>query len=139
MRTRAFSLIELVIVIAIIAILAAVAVPRFSRGADAARDNALQDNLSSLNKATELYAVEHGGTYPDAAAVVGQLTRFTDHAGNVSEERSATANFGPYLHCIPPIPVGPQRGSRGIAQTAGAGVAWIYNPATGQFTANLDP
>jgi general secretion pathway protein G len=139
MLKRAFSLIELLIVITIIAILAAVAVPRFSRGAESARENALKDNLTSLNKAAELYAIEHGGAYPDPALVVEQLAMFTDQAGAVAATKSAPAIFGPYLRCIPPMPIGPQRGAREIGESPGPGIAWVYSPSTGQFTANLDP
>src|SRR5262245_10025084 len=79
-RARAFSLIELVIVVVIIAIIGAIAIPRMSRGAAGAADAALIGNLRLLRSAIDLYASEHGGSFPSAtsATFVSQLTGYTD-------------------------------------------------------------
>jgi prepilin-type N-terminal cleavage/methylation domain-containing protein len=139
MRPCAFSLVELVIVMAILAVLSAIAIPRFSRGADSARDHALREDLSKMNKALELYATEHGGDPPNALKVALQLTRYSDHEGNTSATRSAEHIFGPYLRVIPPMPLGPRKGAVGIAESPGPGVGWIYNKQSQTFTANLTP
>ena len=34
------------------------------------------------------------------------------------------------------MPVGPQRGLNTIGDASAAGVAWFYNPVTGEFTGN---
>jgi prepilin-type N-terminal cleavage/methylation domain-containing protein len=132
---RGFSLIELVIVVVIIGIIAAIAIPRMSRGAAGAADSSLEANLKVLRGAIDLYETEHG-KLPTAADIVGQLTQFTDEAGNVSATKTTTAIFGPYLRAIPPLPVGARKGSTGIAAADGAGVGWIYDATTGTIRAN---
>ena len=85
-----FTLIELLIVVAIIGIIAAIAIPRMSRGSAAAADSAVAQNLSILRNAVDLYATEHGGTYPALATIENQLTQYTDAAGTPSATKTAT-------------------------------------------------
>src|SRR5207253_6427253 len=97
-RTRAFSLIELVIVIVILGIIGAIAIPRMSRGAQGAADGALIADLARLRNAIDLYQAEHGGTYPDLVTNQGtQLTQYTDDNGAVVAAKDATHIYGPYL------------------------------------------
>ena len=143
-RRAGFSMIELVIVVVIIGIIAAIAIPRMSRGAAGAADSALAQNLAILRNALDLFATEHSGKYPAAADVVNALTMHTtsDYTSAVTldphkDKNTATGRiYGPYLRVIPPISVGSQKGNAGIAEAAGAGVAWIYNPADGTIKAN---
>lgn len=140
-----FSLIELVIVVVIIGIIAAIAIPRLSRGSAGAADSALSANLAVLRNAIDLYATEHGGTYPTLASIEGQLTQFTDADGTKSATKTATAIYGPYLRKIPVLPVGPATykgtttivdGSSGTPGTSAG--AWFYNETTGEIRANLE-
>jgi general secretion pathway protein G len=135
-RSRAFSLIELVIVVVIIGIIAAIAVPRLSRGAEGAADSSVAANLAVLRNAIEMFKTEHGGTLPTEADIVAQLTQFTDDAGAVSATRTTTHIYGPYLRVVPPLPVGTRKGSAGIAAADGVGIGWLYDEATGTITAN---
>jgi prepilin-type N-terminal cleavage/methylation domain-containing protein len=141
---RGFSLIELVIVVVIIGIIAAIAIPRLSRGSAGAADSAVGGNLAVLRNAIDLYATEHGGTYPGLATFEAQLTQFTDASGTTSATKTATAIYGPYLRKIPPLPVGGTGyknatsvvdGSSGSPGTAAG--AWFYNASTGDIRANL--
>jgi general secretion pathway protein G len=143
---KAFSLIELVIVVVIIAIIGAIAIPRMSRGAAGAADSALAGNLSILRSAIDIYATEHGGSYPTVANFVNQLTRYSNDAGDsFSDTKSATHPYGPYLRKIPPLPVGTYKGQSGIAapgavppaaENSSGTVGWLYDAATGQIWAN---
>lgn len=133
---RAFSLIELVIVVVIIGIISAIAIPRLSRGATGANDNALIGNLAILRKAIDLYAAEHAGTFPAAATVAAQLTQFSDDAGATSATKTATHIYGPYLRSVPPLTVGAARGGNLIAAATAANVGWIYTAADGTIKAN---
>ncbi|MFN7021807.1 MAG: prepilin-type N-terminal cleavage/methylation domain-containing protein [Phycisphaerales bacterium] len=134
-QSRAFSLIELVIVVVIIGIIAAIAIPRMSRGATGANDNALSGNLSVLRKAIDLYQAEHAA-FPTAAEVVAQLTQYTDQSGATSATRTGAFIYGPYLRAIPPLTVGAKKGSTGIAAADGAGVGWIYSETEGTIRSN---
>lgn len=136
-RSGGFSLVELVIVIVIIGVVAAIALPRMSRGAKGASDAALTANLAVLRNAIEMYAAEHGGTYPTLATIADQLTGFSDVNGNTSATSSSTYIYGPYVRKIPALPVGDEKGSTAFTDTAGtADKGWVYNATTGAISAN---
>ncbi len=61
---RAFSLTELVIVVAILGIMAAIVLPYFNGEATQAKSAAVKDNLRVLREAIELYTTKHGGVAP---------------------------------------------------------------------------
>lgn len=62
---RAFTLVELIIVIAILGILSAIALPRLSGFQEKARVKADESSLDLLNKMTDLYAVTNNITAVD--------------------------------------------------------------------------
>jgi prepilin-type N-terminal cleavage/methylation domain-containing protein len=149
-QTRAFSLIELVIVVVIIGIIAAIAIPRMSRGSAGTADAALVQDLSLLRNAIDLYQTEHNGLYPAAtgSVTVDQLLlQYSDISGqNISTTKDTGPNqvlFGPYLRTIPTMPVGSNKGAKGIAvsttsgvtPSGGPGIAWLYNAADGTLKA----
>lgn len=152
-KKRAFSLVELVIVVVIIGVIAAIAVPRMSRGAKGAGESALKGNLTTIRKAIDMYAAEHGGTFPGSDGVdttfIDHLTSKTDAAGNVGTT-AGTHIYGPYLrNGLPPVPVGPNVGATGVIMTTSAPITgavlettttagWVYNYETGDFIANTD-
>lgn len=136
-RRKAFSLVELVIVIVILGIIGAIAVPRMSAGASGAGESAFVTDLAALRNAIELYAAEHAGTYPTEAAIVNQLTQYTNAAGAASATPSATHIYGPYLHAIPTLKVSSNRGKNGIdGDGSGATTGWVYDETTGSIVAN---
>ena len=135
--SKGFSLIELVIVVVIIGIIGAIAIPRMSRGSDGAAVSALTGNLAVMNKAVELYAVEHGGDYPAAVKITTQLLSQTNTHGNNPTGDVGEMVYGPYLRAIPPLPLGDKKGNTGIALNDGDGVGWIYRPARGIIQPNL--
>lgn len=65
-RKRAFTLIELLIVITIIGILAVALVPRLTGGPAKARDAKRKGDLQQIATALEFYADDNGGVYPPA-------------------------------------------------------------------------
>lgn len=139
---RGFSLVELVIVIVIIGVIAAIAVPRISRGAKGAKDSAIKGNLTVLRGAVDLYAVEHGGNFPAITNDLELLTGYSNEGGTYSATKSASATFGPYLKSIPTLPIageattGGKLGDTGVGAGDVVGIAWIYDVATGDITAN---
>ena len=135
-KNQGFSLLELVIVVVIIGIIAAIAIPRLSRGTEGAAESALAGNLDVLRNAIDTYGAEHLGTYPTVAAIVNQLTTYTDASGGAQAAQDTTHIYGPYIRKIPKLPVGAKRGQTGIAATNGATIGWIYTQATGEIRAN---
>lgn len=155
---RAFSLVELVIVVVIIGVIAAIAVPRISGGAAASDESALKADLTALRNVIDRYAAEHNGTFPGAAAdglggtvnssvsFVNQLIGFSNAQGQVSLTQNPAYRFGPYLRRVPPLPVGDNRNSVGVAidtsssppVVTGDSEGWVYNPLTGEIIANSD-
>ena len=154
-KKSAFSLVELVIVVVIIGVIAAIAVPRISRGAKGAGDSALRGSLAGLRNAIDMFAAEHGGTFPgyvnattcDETLLTNQLTQKSDFSGTVGT--GAGFDFGPYLRRgFPPAPVGPQAGkAAGVLMDAvnsppaaedspTAGKGWVYNCLTGELVVN---
>ena len=136
LHRRAFSRIELVIVVVIIGIIGAIAIPRMSRGAAGAGDSALTGNLAVLRSAIDMYQTEHGGTYPAVATFVAQMTTYTDDSGAAQAAKDTTHIYGPYLRVVPPLPVSSNKGNSTVAASAGAGVGWIYDATTGKITPN---
>jgi prepilin-type N-terminal cleavage/methylation domain-containing protein len=145
-RVAGFSLVELVVVIVIIGIIAAMAIPRLSRGTAGAGDSALAGDLAIIRNAIAIYEAEHNGDFPTGASFENQLTMFTDLTGGTAATRDATHVYGPYLHAIPPCPVGDQTDPTAVAIDAANSPpsvladtgGWIYNPNTGEFLANTN-
>lgn len=135
-RKSGFSLLELIIVVVIIGIIAAIAIPRMSRGSAGAAEAALSGNLAVLRSAIDMYAGEHGGTFPTVANIADQLTQFTDFSGDAQATKDATHIYGPYVRKIPALPLGAKRGKTDIAAAAGDDVGWIYTVASGDIVAN---
>ncbi len=137
---RGFSLIELVIVVVIIGIIGAIAVPRMSRGARGASDSAVTANLRVLRDALDLYATEHGGSYPTFVNMPNALLQYTNSAGTVSATKTATAIYGPYIRAIPKLPVGENKGVAVFTNTLPSATVdfggWYYGQTTGEVLAN---
>ncbi|MBI1336205.1 MAG: prepilin-type N-terminal cleavage/methylation domain-containing protein [Phycisphaera sp.] len=64
-QTRAFTLVELIIVITVLGILGALVIPMFARGDTQAMTAATQSNLRAINQQAVMYQADHG-SMPDA-------------------------------------------------------------------------
>ncbi|MDQ6810196.1 MAG: type II secretion system GspH family protein [Verrucomicrobiota bacterium] len=64
-RERAFTLVEIMIVVAIVALLAVIALPSFLRARERARQAKFLNALRIATGAFEMYAAEHGAYPPD--------------------------------------------------------------------------
>lgn len=64
MKQRAFSLIELVVVVLILSVLATIVIPRITASSLDAKDAKCDSNVTNLIKALELRAIATEGDYP---------------------------------------------------------------------------
>jgi prepilin-type N-terminal cleavage/methylation domain-containing protein len=139
---RGFSLLEMVIVVVIIGIIAAIAIPRMSKGSAGASDAALAGDLAVIRNALDLFAAEHGGSYPTQANIGNQLTQYSDATitSATGTVRNTTTPNGPYLRAIPAVPEGPTKGSAAFTTSSPPGTdttsGWYYNPTTGEVRVN---
>ncbi|MGA4643536.1 competence type IV pilus major pilin ComGC [Limisphaera sp. 4302-co] len=84
-RTGAFTLVEIMIVVAIIGLLAAIAIPNFVRARETAQQNTCVNNLRQIDGAKDQWALEQGKNTGDAC-----------HINDIA----------PYLRTVPTCPVG---------------------------------
>ena len=133
---HAFSLIELIIVVVIIGIIGAIAVPRMSNAADGAARNAVIGDLNALQKALDLYEIEHEGVMihigaADAKTIYYRLLKRTDLDGTIND---ATGIYGPYINGIPANKINGLAKVRKDGAAAGANThGWRYDSTTGQI------
>jgi general secretion pathway protein G len=137
-NTRAFTLVEILIVVIILGILATIVIAIFQNTVDDARAKALKDDLRNMRNQIQLYQAQHG-TYPSLAQFEQQMVLYSDDLGNTSNTKSAVFPYGPYIVEMPRLPVGVNHGTFGVvakdSYTAGSG--WQYDQLTGEFRANL--
>ena len=138
-QTRAFTLVEILIVVIILGILATIIIGLFQNGTKDAAAASLKDNLRNMRSQLELYIAQHGA-YPGLATFEQQMTQYTDADGNVSAVKNATHQYGPYIISMPVLPVGVNKGKTGVTSlTYTAGFGWGYEPTSGMFKANTPP
>jgi general secretion pathway protein G len=103
---RAFTLVELLIVIIIIAVLAAIAIPKFADSSKRSKEAALRADLKLYRNAIELFKADTGA-YP---ALLSDLAATTAPAAGVDSTGTAKtitqADWkGPYLQAIETDPM----------------------------------
>ncbi len=135
---RAFSLVELMIVVALLGILAAIVVPTFQGNVIKARESTAKDNLRILRNAIEVYAAQHDDVAPgypgnDSSRVPGDKPFFDQLIKNSS-----------YLSKRPVNPFNDEALLKVIGNSENFPAApvrtnlygWIYKPATKEIKLN---
>jgi general secretion pathway protein G len=127
---KAFTLIEILLVVVVLGILGALVYPHFANARADAADKAARTQLQSLRSQIEMYKVQHGGTLPDLLTNWNPLINATVYNGKT---------VGPY------IPRAPKNGFNNLATVsdgdgtapAGAPVGFVYDYAGGAGTGKI--
>ncbi|MGQ0626909.1 MAG: competence type IV pilus major pilin ComGC, partial [Phycisphaerales bacterium] len=69
-KSKAFTLIEILIVVVILGILAAIVVPQFTKASEDAQVGNVQTQLQTIRSQIELYRVKNNGARPDFLGVL---------------------------------------------------------------------
>jgi len=150
---RGFTLVEILIVVVILGILATLVIPQFSDASVTARENTLKDEVRYLRTQIIVYKAQHNDTpcgYPDgnvssaptAEAFNGQMCKYTNENGIVSNTLTGAYRFGPYLSSMPINPLNNNKdvlvvGDADAMPACDGSTGWIYKPKTGEIIANL--
>ena len=149
---RAFTLVEILVVVVVLGILAAMVVPKFSNAAATARASMLADDQRVIRMQVEVFAGQHSVApgYPDCdpavapteAAFVTYMTQSSKITGETAAPGTAGYPYGPYMRIIPANPVNGLSSVQVIADdgvipaAADGSHGWIYQPATLTFKAD---
>jgi prepilin-type N-terminal cleavage/methylation domain-containing protein len=152
MKRSAFTLVEILIVVAILGVLASIVIPTFASCTEAAKDSSLAQDLGMIKRMVLVYRAQHLETspgYPDGdkgqapteAAFMAQVTTASNAAGETAAIGTAGYKFGPYMETIPANPFNKLRtvlvlgDGEDFPAAADNSAGWIYKPSTQEVRA----
>ncbi len=149
-RARAFTLVEILVVVVLLGILAGIVIPSIARSGVSARESVMSANLAMLRRFVVIYASHHqevapgypggdpGGT-PTNAAFCDQATLASTVDGQTAARGTPGYPYGPYLSKIPTNPLNDLDTIEMLANgqdfppAADDNFGWIYKAATGEM------
>ena len=152
-KEKAFTLVEVILVVTILGILAALVMPTFQGHLVKARESAAKDNLRAIRSQIELYKLQHKGIPPGyvngsgapTALLELQFTATTAETGAASPSTvpSDPYLYGPYVKRLPEnsfnklsnIVYVPEATAFSAA-VDGTSSGWLYKKETGEFKIN---
>jgi len=147
---RAFTLVEILIVVVILGILAAIVIPQFTSASEEAQVGNVQTQLQTIRSQIELFRVRNNGNAPelegeDAATAFIDLRVGTNAADQALQVENSYGNEQKiYMSTLPLNPrnksfkVAADPTPKATAATTPAtadGPGWFYNKSTGEFAA----
>ncbi len=147
---RAFTLVEILIVVVILGIIGAIVIPKFSNASATARASMLADDLRTIRTQIVVFKGQHVGVspgYPECdtsqapteAAFIEYMTRASNAAGEIADPGTPGYRYGIYLRSIPVNPVNDKNTVQIIADGAAFPTegddshGWVYQPSTLKF------
>jgi len=131
---RAFTLVEILIVVIILGILAAIVTVQITRASTDARNNSIVSTLHSIRQQIELFKFQHDGKAPDLGNNDARYWIILLGKSNTADLLNpvATGKYGPYLRSAP---VNPANGLTAIGNAANKNVGWVYSSTDGSIKA----
>jgi general secretion pathway protein G len=123
--SKAFTLVEILIVVVILGILAAIVVPQFTNATEDAQQGNLRAQLKSLQNQIELFKARTN-SYPDLVANGWDQMIDPNGDGDFSDG---------YIKAAPKNPAAPAGYQDVIAATPTANAGWHYDVSTGTLGA----
>lgn len=138
--SKAFTLVEILIVVVILGILAAIVIPQFTNASEEAQGGNVKSQLQTIRSQIELFRVRNNGSTPVlVGAANASFTDFTIDGAN-----SYGLDQDPYMRTAA---TNPRTNTNDVVEdptpiaTANQHVvngdpAWFFNSTTGEFAAN---
>jgi len=151
---RRFSgLPEALVALAIVAAVGWMVQPTYTFARNLRHETAMWDELRYMRSQIMIYRAEHDGLYPgfpdgdptatpSAAIMIAQLSKYTDKYGNVSDQRTETHTFGPYITQMPVNPITQTPAVRILHRSQDVLAdyellgGWVYVPSQGVIAAD---
>jgi general secretion pathway protein G len=150
---RAFTLVEVLIILLVLSILATVVIPQFSVASQQDRKNRLIDELQYLRTQIAVCKAQHQDvppgypsgdptSVPQTSDFTEQMTQYSDVSFHLSARGAAEFPYGPYLGKPPVNPMNnlstiKMVGNNQPMPKPNGSTGWIYKPQTQELIANV--